>query len=80
MKGEMPAEIAHAPNSPETMDMKSSAGVNKMRDSFYAGVSKPQMAYGTVEAAKNTLLYPKQWASNALSWAALEAQYLQPRQ
>ena len=66
MAGTMPAEIVYDPNSRETMDMRSSPGVNRMRDSFYAGVSKPQMAYGTVEAAKETLLYPKQWRSIAL--------------
>jgi hypothetical protein len=62
----MPSEIVYDENSPETMDMRNSPGVNKMRSDFYLGKDTSRMLYDTFEAAKDTLLYPKQWASIAL--------------
>jgi hypothetical protein len=66
MAGTLPSTIVYDQNSPETMDMRSSPGVNKMREDFYVGRPTHRLFYDTFEAARDTLLYPKQWASIAL--------------
>ena len=68
MTGTMPAEIVYDPNSPETMDMRSSPGAAQIRNDFIktGEVTRPKLGYGTFQAAKETLPYPRQWASTAL--------------
>ena len=65
----MPSEIIYDPNSPETMDMRTSPGADKIRKDFIQNgtlTTRPKLWYDTFEAARDTLLYPKQWASTAL--------------
>ena len=69
MTGTMPSEIIYDPNSPETMDMRTSPGAAKIRKDFIQNgtlTTRPKLWYDTFEAARDTLLYPKQWASTAL--------------
>ena len=66
--GNLNPEIIYDPNSPETMDMKSSPGAAQIRNDFIktGEVTRPKLGYGTFQAAKETLPYPRQWASTAL--------------
>jgi len=55
----------YGPNSIETKEMQVSPGANALRNDFYSDGGK-NFAYGTVQAAKDTLLHPSYWSSTAL--------------
>jgi uncharacterized protein RhaS with RHS repeats len=55
----------YGPNTVETQEMQNSPGASVLRNAFNAGQNN-NIAYGTLQAAKDTLLNPSYWSSTAL--------------
>lgn len=55
----------YGPGTVESREMQSSPGAAALRNEFYNGNGN-NVAYSTVQAAKDTLLDPSQWSSTAL--------------
>jgi RHS repeat-associated protein len=58
----------YGPSTIESQEMQVSPGANALRDAFYGngGQSISSFGYGTVQAAKDTVLNPNYWPSTAL--------------